>query len=153
MSTGKTEFLGLNLWELQDDFNHLEFNADNAAVDAVVKELYEGRALVESGSYVGTGTYGESNPNHLTFGFLPKLIYISAEYPYSMSAYGRSEEKNMLLMPGISSSYVTYQVRQVVAYNGNTVSWYTLSSTNNYYPSAVTQLNQSGTTYYYFAIG
>lgn len=29
---------------------------------------------IETGSYVGTGTYGSSNPNSLTFGFQPKMI-------------------------------------------------------------------------------
>jgi len=41
MSTGKTQLLGLNQWELQDDVNHLEFNEDNAKIDAAVSSLWE----------------------------------------------------------------------------------------------------------------
>lgn len=38
----------------------------NSVLDSSVK--------IETGSYVGTGTYGSSNPNSLTFGFQPKMI-------------------------------------------------------------------------------
>lgn len=41
MSTGKTQYLGLNQWELQDKFDHLEFNEDNAKIDNAVKQLQE----------------------------------------------------------------------------------------------------------------
>ncbi|WP_298020986.1 hypothetical protein, partial [uncultured Dysosmobacter sp.] len=35
-----------------------------------------GAAKIQTGSYVGTGTYGESNPCSLTFDFSPKLVII-----------------------------------------------------------------------------
>ena len=35
---------------------------------------------IETGSYVGTGAYGASNPNTLTFGFVPKLVIIYERY-------------------------------------------------------------------------
>lgn len=31
---------------------------------------------IETGSYIGTGTYGESSPNSLTFSFVPKAIMV-----------------------------------------------------------------------------
>lgn len=34
-------------------------------------------AKIATGSYTGTGTYGASNPNSLTFDFDPKLVFIS----------------------------------------------------------------------------
>ena len=34
-------------------------------------------AKIATGSYTGTGTYGSSNPNSLTFDFDPKLVFIS----------------------------------------------------------------------------
>ena len=38
------------------------------------------KARIEMGSYVGTGTYGSSNPNSLTFDFAPKLVIIERDY-------------------------------------------------------------------------
>lgn len=46
-----------------------------------LNELLEGllrapKVQIATGSYAGTGTYGASNPNSLTFDFTPKLVYI-----------------------------------------------------------------------------
>lgn len=40
---------------------------------------------IETGSYVGTGTYGASNPCSLTFDFTPKYIVISGSSNYNGS--------------------------------------------------------------------
>lgn len=34
---------------------------------------------IETGSYVGTGTYGSGYPNSLTFGFKPKMVIVSSD--------------------------------------------------------------------------
>ena len=51
-----------------------------------------GRARIEVGSYVGTGTYGKSNPNSLTFGFDPKIVFLTDTLGYAIiipqSGYG-----------------------------------------------------------------
>lgn len=108
-----------------------------------------GEPKVEVGSYVGTGTYGSSNPNSLTFGFEPKLVVISPK---------RHAEKDGYIYGGIpwingnttGCSYIivnNYSSQKVyLSWDGKTVSWY---STN----SAASQLNDSGITYYYIAIG
>ena len=59
--------------------------------------LAGGGVRFSSGSYVGTGTFGEDNPNSLTFDFVPKIVMvfqaptsgstgniqvISGEYPF-----------------------------------------------------------------------
>ena len=36
---------------------------------------------IETGSYVGTGTHGQANPNTLTFGAVPQLVIISGMFP------------------------------------------------------------------------
>ena len=41
-----------------------------------IQSLGSGFAKIQTGSYVGTGTYGASNPCSLTFDFEPKLILI-----------------------------------------------------------------------------
>ncbi len=101
---------------------------------------------IETGRYVGTGTYGESNPNTLTFGFVPKLwgvIYAEAGTTYSEYAlpniipWGYSNAKFWV-------SYNT-QIKETVSYAENTVSWYSDGAGN--------QLSLPGQTYLYFAIG
>ena len=41
---------------------------------------------IATGSYVGTGTAGESSPNTLTFPFEPKMVVITAENPNNGTA-------------------------------------------------------------------
>lgn len=89
---------------------------------------------IEAGSYVGTGTSGQSNPNELTFQFAPKMVVVTAT-----GAAGLGASTGMLWNgnPTIGSKSVTL--------DGNALSWYDSSAAN--------QLNTSGTTYYYVAIG
>ena len=99
---------------------------------------------IETGSYVGTGTYGQANPNTLTFGFKPKAVIISIN---GTSTYGGA-----IFMSGQTrSSYagVAYNVDSSnmphLTWNENSVSWY--STNRSYY-----QLNETY-TYNYLAIG
>lgn len=47
---------------------------------ASVLQSVGGYAKIQTGSYVGTGTYGSSNPCSLTFDFVPKFICILQKY-------------------------------------------------------------------------
>ena len=105
---------------------------------------------IETGSYVGTGTYGQANPNTLTFGFVPKLVIIGGrnyqntygstiaimDSAFFMAIAGKSSS----LSPD-SSSY------EVVSITGNSMSWYTTENKVDY------QFNLSGSVYHYIAIG
>ena len=105
---------------------------------------------IETGSYVGTGTYGQANPNTLTFGFAPKLVIIGGgnyqntygstiaimDSAFFMAIAGKSSS----LSPD-SSSY------EVVSITGNSMSWYTTENKVDY------QFNLSGSVYHYIAIG
>ena len=106
---------------------------------------------IETGSYTGTGTYGSSNPNSLTFEFEPKLVWI---YRY-VESNGGSNFCNVTFSPIIKNkSTVYYQVGRSTTYSNfygvkwinNAVTWY---SDGN----AIEQLNYSGNEYYYVAIG
>lgn len=97
---------------------------------------------IETGSYTGTGTYGSSNPNSLTFGFVPKFVLIQTN--------GLTLEITMLLN-GITatgnntgSGSSNNQVKPT--WSNNTVSWYVDGNADD-------QRNISGKTYYYIAIG
>lgn len=85
-----------------------------------------GGARIEVGSYVGTGTYGKTNPNSLTFGFEPKLVLIRGVKPARGAA---------LLIHGVEGSYIYWgyntgsSYRQIVCtWNGKNLSFYANNS-------------------------
>lgn len=91
-----------------------------------------------TGSYVGTGAYGTDNPNELTFPFEPKII-IGITPEDDSSALTRS-----MIRPNQQSYVGSYPL--YVTWDGNSVSWYSLNG-------GTQQLNRSGKTYYYVALG
>ena len=107
---------------------------------------------IETGSYVGTGTVGANNPNSLSFGFVPSFVFIMAKdyqlwrgiflcsamtAEYSTGVYFAVDYQN----GSMTQSYFNAKL------DGNVLSWY--ASTNG----AASQLNNSGATYNYIAIG
>ena len=89
---------------------------------------------IETGSYVGTGTYGANNPCSLTFDFVPKLVLIIEDY----KVVTFSEFIN-------SFSYDSGNMK--VTFLENTLSWYHDNSDSR----AIRQLNKEGKTYPYIA--
>lgn len=100
------------------------------------------KARVQVVSYVGTGTYGESNPNSLTFDFIPKLFWISgpgyAYYTDMLVFYGDTNRSE-----GNSDYYFTFNN---ISWEGKKVSWYSTSNTE-------LQANIAGEKYTIRAIG
>lgn len=110
-------------------------------------------AKIAHGSYGGSGKYGASNKNTLTFDFAPKLVVVH-------DPNGR----NFLLVRGASkvlawisgglisvdstsaSGYDPQWATLTISWGETSVSWYAASS-------AQYQYNYSGYTYYYIAIG
>ena len=105
--------------------------------------------LLYTGNYKGTGTYGQKNPTKLTFPFEPILIFP----PFTNDGSSRTRGGP------VQSSYITTSYKKLYSFNptnndiyaklssdGKTLQWYNTSS-------ASAQLNSSGTTYYYAAIG
>lgn len=111
-------------------------------VDSVVNGV-----KIETGSYAGTGTYGASNPNILTFGFMPKLFGVIEAVN---KTGGRTILPNIILFGANRSANMFYtstnSTMANMTFSGTTVSWYTTDS----YAS---QLNGTDFTYNYFAIG
>lgn len=101
-----------------------------------------------TGSYTGTGTYGENNPNRLTFDFVPRFFTVgSLETISDGSGYVHSVGRGyiMLIINGglalgynLSSNYCKL--------DGNTISWYAYDNEDD-------QFNSSGKKYGYIAIG
>ena len=137
-----------------DEFTMAGFNgklADiNSGVNDEVASALSGLAHIETGSYDGTGTYGYKNLNSLTFGFAPKLVIITGG-SYGGVAVIPYDGQDAPVHFNTSSS--TWSVTR----SGNTISWYDQgnqsSNGSTGTTSAYTQMNESGQTYYYIAIG
>ena len=96
---------------------------------------------VYAGSYVGTGTFGASNPNSLTFPFEPKFLVVmpaGGEYLFRLIAINGAPVSNTGYNDTDASVYVSWEE--------NSVSWYSSSS-------APSQLNTCTLPYTYLAIG
>lgn len=103
------------------------------------------KARMQFGSYVGTGTYGSSNPNALTFDFVPKMVFVwgfgdssGNSLYYQFMFYG---ENYTSIHIGDGNSNGTK-----VSWDSKTVSWY-------HNGDRYQQLNESSRTYRFFAIG
>lgn len=96
-------------------------------------------AKIETGSYTGTGTYGASNPNSLTFGFEPKLVMLGPANAYVTCIALRGTPTAILFSTNQGSIFPK------LTWSGNTLQWYSTGDKD-------TQLNNT-TQYAYIAIG
>ena len=98
---------------------------------------------IETGSYVGTGTYGSGNPNSLTFNGSPKIVFMK-QSPPSGSNPGKADV--FLIYPGTSFVFDGNRsmLEITVQWEQNKVKWYS--------NAANTQFNENGETYVYAAI-
>lgn len=119
-----------------------------------------GATQIINGSYVGTGTYGENNPNTLTFvdengdAVIPKVVMIGCignHRPPAIYYWGNpgfSMVSSMISLNAGSSSFnnnAFYDYPNVVGINDNTMTWFCRNSES-------AQLNASGSTYYFLAL-
>lgn len=116
-----------------------------AAISAAVVAF--GAAKIEVGSYVGRGVYGTYQYNSLDFSFNPKLLIIS-----SVSARSDFLNTGFFFYPEVQAANTMYTsggdraIGCAVTWGDKHIDW---SSTW----SAASQLNVSGVTYRYIAIG
>ena len=142
-----TEYYQLSLWEQDDRILREDFNADNAKIDAALAAC--GNCKIATGSYVGTGQYGSTHKNTLTFDFAPKLV-IAARASTGLASYGYQGywSHSFIWTPGMN--YVNVGTGSVdecpVTVAGNTFTWYSTES-------AAHQLNTANNTYFYIALG
>lgn len=96
-----------------------------------------------TGSYTGTGTYGSSNKNSLTFDFVPNVIFVQ----------GSTSNNCGWIMPNAGYGSALYELNNCTIYHlnvsvsGTTISWYSNKANNG-----SDQLNVGGDTYHYIAI-
>lgn len=121
---------------------------------------------IATGSYKGTGTYGSSNPCKLTFDFAPKFLWIYGYEPSSPSVgfyhFLNNDGSTIIPTDCLTTSYSKYYGLWTVSMSnksyvlakksddGKTISWYTTLTGDGI---ASSQVNASGYTYYYLAIG
>lgn len=98
------------------------------------------KTIIETGSYVGTGTYGKANPQTLTFNFDVKFFVLQG-HDRNNYQIARIAVKGSDLFGSSSATNST----GLVTWNGSTVSWYG--------DDAPDQGNKQGSTYYYVALG
>lgn len=129
--------------------------------DGSISGLTVGNARIATGSYEGTGTYGADNPNSLTFGFVPRVVFICGAYGGTEYAYdemvpavffaaGYTERyckrAYIVNFDNSAGGYVGAQDSSLAKLEGTTMTWFN-SDSNRY------QLNVSGVTYHWVAIG
>jgi len=144
------------------DWEYVQSSNRNAYPDSGIQDGYEYEYLgvpldnvvtapkIETGSYVGTGTYWESNPNTLTFGFVPKLVIVYKANSFLVPNDG-CYSQSFLWVAGqyVVNIYAISSISSVfISANGNTLSWYAGSP---YGPER--QCNVSEQKYNYIAIG
>lgn len=103
-----------------------------------------GGVQVEVLEYTGTGSYGSSNPNKLTFSFEPKIVFICDTTSTSTIAKTYVWGCASFLSSILQSSANLYYCRVTV--NGSMMSWYSTST-------AVYQCNGNDVVYRVVAIG
>lgn len=145
----KTANFQLTQWEKTDRIMMEDFNRDNAAIDAALKSSADGVAALQTAlagagnckievkTYTGTGTYGSSNPNTLTFSAAPLLVLL-----------GGGQGLIMGLLPGCTVAKTSFEeigYTCSVDWNGSSVTWYTPDGTGT------AQFNVKNNIYYAIA--
>ena len=108
----------------------------------IIAQARAGLSQIATGSYVGTGTYGSSNPVTVVLGFKPKIVLIWAscnvtkakEYSYSAEYYRSIDAEPPTQLEADATIYnkTTYPttiessgdtIRSAVSYNDSTSPW------------------------------
>ena len=77
MAMNVTPFVGTDNFNMETFNNMISQinNGVNSEISEVLAQLGT-KAKIQTGSYVGTGTYGADNPCSLTFDFVPMFLFI-----------------------------------------------------------------------------
>ena len=132
-----------------------------------------GYAKIQTGSYVGTGTYGASNPCSLTFTFEPKMLIVANKsiisFLQSIVQWCRVSSSSYHFLAGIfwfdgfdkisnsgdsQSDYENFYV--IVTKNNQSISWYSnpqSTGTVDEIHYQISQQNYKNATYNYIRMG
>ena len=139
----------------------------DAALNLLATAL-SGSAYIATGTYIGTGTWGQDNPTTLSFPFTPMLVAVFEQYTnqatlgiapannyYSwydgfLWSYSATRVGSYLIMDGAQGQGI-YNASNNFTLNGNTLSWWANLPYQVYDPRG--QFNGANTVYRYIAIG
>jgi len=153
MASNYTTNYQLNQWAKSDRLMMDDFNSDNQKIDAALKAVADGGTKIVTGTYTGTGEYGAAHPNTLTFDFVPKILWITAQNQ------GATAHRAVLLhgcTAASSSDYFSYGISSVTWNDAaRSVTWYAdyQGGTGSTKPEISAQMNSKDTIYLYVAIG
>ena len=120
-------------------------------VFSAISTALDGKARIQTGSYVGTGTYGESNPCSLTFDFKVKLLYILLPYQNmgpTIALWQQGMNKGVTLMiNGNNYEYYSDSKHEIRITQSNLIISY-YAKISDYF-----QFNCVSKIYYYGGIG
>lgn len=113
---------------------------------------------IATGSYTGTGTYGSSHPNSLTFEFEPAVLLVSSPSQYGLEGFGFDGSSNVTYAMIGSVLTTSYKVSFGIGVNTNSTGYGKKSSDGQKFSwyntaSAANQWNASKKVYHYIAIG
>lgn len=149
---------------MNDNWDKIDESVKAALDD--IGDLQSEQVRIATGSYVGTGTYGASNPCSLTFPFSPKVVFLSNDIawaedkrPGATSTIFAGGLPSIILMDIVPVEYNTYW-RTVIINNtdsryysyvkkdlaGRSISWYNEDDPDG-------QQNYVNMTYHWMAIG
>lgn len=156
MANGQTANYGLTQWAKTDRILMEEFNSDNLEIDTRLKanadaiaaaqaamENY-GNCKIVCGTYTGSGTYGSSNKNTLTFNGKPLLVVIRKK----TRSISNSSDYTLILLRECAwalGAEENYYYEQTVSWEANSVSWYSANA-------ATGQFNTSDKIFCYVAL-
>lgn len=158
--------LNKGTWLKDSTASMLGLTSADPTVDEALRAL-AGRIQIATGSYTGTGTYGQSAPNSLNFGFAPDVVFVFTNNyaPVIVADYNVTfSDSYVCFLRGVQS------VRVLDAWQSSGgglspslgsmpytmsetgISWYNSGrDIENFGPKG--QMNTSGTVYHYLAIG
>lgn len=121
-----------------------------------------GFSKIQTGSYVGTGTYGPSNPCSLTFNYTPRILWIYAFIRTDHNKYMTLADPFPFLFDWASTTYknnigpAASTAKGMYSYvkcsdDRRTIYWYNTKQDSNA-STAVYQLNYKDAIYYWLTI-
>lgn len=152
MAINVTPFVGTDNFNMETFNNMISQinNGVNSEISEVLAQLGT-KAKIQTGSYIGTGTYGSDNPCSLAFESVPKFVYIKSFgsscagffLPYTLTdSFTNFAYQGFTENAGLQASNLHAKFKNL------TLSWYSAGA----YTDAKYQLNSSGITYNYIAI-
>ena len=151
MALNVTPFVGTDNFNMET-FNNMisQINSGvNSEISDVLAQLGT-KAKIQTGSYVGTGTYGAGNPCSLTFDFVPKFLYVKSTNSSSAGFFLPHTLTNTFKNFAYQGFIQNTAIQSSNCYGkmeGTTLSWYNKMSSEG----VGGQFNNSG-TYHYIAL-